>query len=146
MWLAEVKGISNFTGAKWELEEYFKEFQEDFNTASFPNVKYYDYERWEMEEYKRNQEGEGEHVSKQQSDEAVHRAEQRAAQEKKRNDELRSTMAGMSREKMAEMRGKELLKAEMENAYKMGDSEKVEKIQLRMKPDPKEKEEAHPWA
>jgi hypothetical protein len=34
---------------------YFKDFMEDYNTATMPHEKYYNYERWEMEEYRRKQ-------------------------------------------------------------------------------------------
>ena len=33
--------------------EYFKEYAEDYNTATMPHIKYYDYNKLEMEEYAR---------------------------------------------------------------------------------------------
>ena len=39
--------ITNFN----ELVEYFKEYAEDYNTATMPHIKYYDYNKLEMEEY-----------------------------------------------------------------------------------------------
>ena len=35
--------------------EYFKCFVEDYNTATMPHKKYYDYNKWEMKEYQRKQ-------------------------------------------------------------------------------------------
>ena len=32
---------------------YFKEFMEDYNTATMPHEKFYNFEKWEMEEYRR---------------------------------------------------------------------------------------------
>jgi hypothetical protein len=33
----------------------FKDFIEDYNTASMPHEKYYNYEAWEMNEYRKAQ-------------------------------------------------------------------------------------------
>ena len=33
--------------------QHFKQFMEDYNTATMPHVKFYYYERWEMAEYER---------------------------------------------------------------------------------------------
>jgi hypothetical protein len=35
--------------------QYFKEFCEDYNTATMPHEKFYNYEAWEMNEYRKNQ-------------------------------------------------------------------------------------------
>ena len=51
----------------------------------------------------------------------------------------------MNKDKIAEMKGQDLLRAEMANAFKVGDSEKVDKIKKRMEPVV-EKGEKHPWA
>ena len=52
IWLEEVKGIPQGTNVpKWEMTESFKEYAEDFNTATLPHEKYYDYDKWELEEY-----------------------------------------------------------------------------------------------
>ena len=34
---------------------YFKDFIEDYNTATMPHEKYYNYEVWEMNEYRKAQ-------------------------------------------------------------------------------------------
>jgi hypothetical protein len=33
------------------MKEYFKEYIEDFNTATLPHEKYVNYEKWEMQEW-----------------------------------------------------------------------------------------------
>lgn len=35
--------------------KYFKDYIEDYNTATMPSDKYYNYEHWEMAEYRRKQ-------------------------------------------------------------------------------------------
>ena len=34
---------------------YFKDFIEDYNTATMPHEKYYNFEAWEMNEYRKAQ-------------------------------------------------------------------------------------------
>lgn len=36
-----------------QIMQHFKSFIEDYNTATMPHEKYYNYERWEMMEYER---------------------------------------------------------------------------------------------
>lgn len=38
-----------------KIMQWFKSYIEDYNTATMPHPKFYHYERWEMEEYQRQQ-------------------------------------------------------------------------------------------
>ena len=38
-----------------QVMTYFKDFIEDYNTATMPHEKYYNYEAWEMKEYRKAQ-------------------------------------------------------------------------------------------
>jgi hypothetical protein len=52
----EVKGMAGIMGqSKRDVMTYFKDFIEDYNTATMPHEKYYNYEFWEMNEYKKAQ-------------------------------------------------------------------------------------------
>ena len=44
IWMENVKGLGGFNGPKWEMHNYFKEYAEDYNTATLPHIKYYG--RW----------------------------------------------------------------------------------------------------
>merc|ERR1712161_137040 len=77
--------------------EYFKEFCEDYNTATMPHEKYYDYDKWEMEEYRKNR-ARGSAIS----DEAQHLVEMRRTKERKRMEELKMVKDGMNKEKVEE--------------------------------------------
>ena len=138
MWLAEVKGVASFTGPKYELLEFFKEYAEDFNTATLPHMKYYDYDKWEMEDYaKKKQEAESAAMgggSKARSDEFKHREEMKKREEEKRRAEVELMRATVSA-KRDEMKNQAFLKAELENAYKTGDQEKIRKIKKRLEPE-----------
>ncbi len=61
----------SFTGRKWELQNYITEYMEDYNTATLPHIKYYNYDKWEMGEYQNNKAktAEGSSVKR---DEALH--------------------------------------------------------------------------
>lgn len=36
-----------------EVMKYFRDFMEDYNTATMPHEKYYHYDKWEMADYQR---------------------------------------------------------------------------------------------
>jgi len=138
MWLSEVKGIASFNGPKGELLELYKQFAEDYNTATLPHIKYYDYDKWEMEEYaRRKREAEDAATgggSKAKSDEFRHREEMREERERKRRAEVELMRATVSA-KREEMKSQALLKAELENAYKTGDQEKIRSLKRRLEPE-----------
>ena len=45
--MAEVKGVPGvMTESKRDIMAHFKSYMEDFNTATMPHHKYYDFEKW----------------------------------------------------------------------------------------------------
>jgi len=144
-WMAEVKKIPSFTGPKWELMEYFKEFCEDFNTATMSHVKYYNYDKWEMEEYARQKESlknKGGAIS----DEAKHLEYLRQKQIEKKKKEEEMVRGMMSKEKIEEMKMQAQLKMEMNLAFKTGDEETKRRLMKKLEPDEKKISVAHPWS
>lgn len=137
IWMAEVKGIPQGSNlAKWELSDYTKEFVEDFNTATFPHQKFYDYDTWEMEEYNRKKE-ESQQKPGAHSDEWQYREEMQKKAEVKRNKEFQIVKTMMSKEKIEEMKSQARLKSEMENAYRVGDEKTRLKLQKKLEPEKK---------
>lgn len=118
---------------------------EDYNTATMPHVKYYNYDKWEMEEYQR-QKNDAAAKGGIISDEIRHLEEIRHTREEKRKEEMNMVMGTMSKEKIAEMKRQQLLKHEMAQAFKTGDEEKRKKIQKRLEPEEEKRSAAHPWA
>ena len=58
-YMSEVKKLPDVMGqGKREMMMHFKSFIEDFNTATMPHDKYYNYEAWEVAEYRRRQQQE----------------------------------------------------------------------------------------
>jgi len=141
MWLEEVKGIGGFNGPKWELQNYFKEYAEDYNTNTLPHIKYYDYDKWEMAEYERSKREAASAAaatsSSAQRDEAMHRLQKQEAARNKREEERNLVRSMMSREKIEEMKRKKQLQAEMEHAFKTGDRETYRRLQKRLEPEEK---------
>ena len=137
-----MKGIASFNGPKHELMEFYKEYMEDYNTATLPHVKYYDFLKWEMEEYARKKKeahdkataaGGGEdHVA---LDELRHKEEMAKRAKQKKLDELRQVTACMTTEKREEMKNQARLRHEMAVAYKTGDEETRKKLQRRLEPE-----------
>ena len=140
-WLAEVKGVASFTGPKWELQNYFKDFCEDFNTATMPHEKYYDLEKWEMEEYERQRAKAEETAAKTgstaRSDEIRHREEMIRKEEEKKRAELDMVRQTLKSGKIEEMKAQAALRTELEIAYKTGDQAKVKKLKKKLEPEEK---------
>lgn len=139
-WLAEVRGVPSFNGPKYELMSYFADFVEDFNTATLPHIKYYDYDKWEMEEYTRQKEAAlakagGNDANNLALDEMRHREDMAKRAKDKRNAELLLTRQCMTSDKIDEMKNQARMRHEMAVAYKMGDEEKRKKLQKRLEPE-----------
>jgi len=49
-WMIEVKNMSREQLSRKEEKDMFNEFREDFNTATFPNEKYYSLARWHAQQ------------------------------------------------------------------------------------------------
>jgi hypothetical protein len=136
VWLEEVKGILSFSGPKWELQNYFKDYMEDFNTATLPHIKYYDYEKWEMEDYQKNNAASAtSNKSTAQRDEALHMQSLQEKAQEKRHEEIKLVRNMMSTEKREEMKRKAELQAEMAHAYKTGDQETYLRLKSRLEPE-----------
>ncbi len=138
-WLADVKGIPISSGniPKGEMMEYFREYAEDFNTATLPHIKYYDFDTWEMEDYER-QKSKNKAISVVKSDEWEYQEEQRRKAKAKQEAELnriKTGLMGRNRDQLEDMKRQSYLKAELANAYKVGDEEKVKRLQRKLEPE-----------
>jgi hypothetical protein len=135
VWMEEVKGLQGFNGPKWEMQNYFKEYAEDYNTATLPHLKYYDYDKWEMEEYQKNKAKAEASASSSQKLEAAHYREQQEAARNKKAEELGLVRSLMSKEKIEEMKRKKQLQAEMAHAFKTGDQKRYLQLKARLEPE-----------
>jgi hypothetical protein len=61
--------------------------------------------------------------------------QRKLTREQRKQQRLNETISLMDKDKIEEMRHQKLLMAEMQAAYKLGDLEKVKKIELRLNPE-----------
>ena len=136
IWMAEVKAIPSFTGSKWELQEHFKEYAEDYNILQQPHKKYYDYDKWEMEEYEKQKKQENSKMASSNSmlaDEARHQAGLHQKQEQKRQDEMQFVQATiLNSSKLEDMKRQKDLQAELQHAFKIGDKERIARTKQKL--------------
>ena len=138
VWMAEVKGIQSITRPHWEANNYFAEYCEDYNTATLPHIKYYDYDDWEMKEYHKKQQSEATKMSSSNimlADEAQHAEEMRQPATEKAKAELDLLWSTMYLEKIQDMKHKAQLQSELAHAFKMGDIKMQKRIQCKLEPD-----------
>ncbi|CAM9367408.1 unnamed protein product, partial [Choristocarpus tenellus] len=141
VWMVEQKGIGNLDMmAKWETKEYFKGYMEDFNTATLPHPKYVDLEKWEIKEYNRKKAKEARKRTTGDS-EALRQDEMEVQRNRIKKKELanqefdRLVKASITGKKRESMQSQDLLRAEMQMAYKQGDMTTVKRIEKRLEPD-----------
>lgn len=136
MWLSQVKGITSLP--KYQESEYFEEYREDYNTATLPHRKYYDYDSWEMQEYQKQQQLKGNtNESAIIADERAHREMLRKQAQEAERAKFTAALSTLNAQKIAEMRHQEQLKVEMEIAFRTGDREKYSKLKDKLQPDEK---------
>lgn len=152
-YMSEVKKMPGIMGqGKREIREYFKSFMEDYNTATMPHVKFYNYEAWEVEDYKRQQDKKvSRHSSKIPdtfNDEEERRAEIRRGREQLEKREFDTLLSKLARDKnlREDMRRQDELRLEYQMAYKQGDMDKVKRIEKLLAPDEEGPAMKHPWA
>lgn len=134
-WMEEVKGVPQGANiARWEVTNFMKEYAEDFNTATLPHVKYYDYDKWEMEDYNKRKE-ESKRKKGALSDEIEYQEEMKKRAEEKRRREFEMVKAMMSKDRIDEMKKQSQLRAELQNAYRVGDEKTRKRLQKKLEPE-----------
>ncbi|KAK3243140.1 hypothetical protein CYMTET_47197 [Cymbomonas tetramitiformis] len=139
LWCAEVKQVNIEGLAKWEEKDLFREYAEEYNTASLPDKKYYDYEAWEIK--RRVKEARrGAKAAKEEktsfNDEDDRRAELMRDRQIRKHEEvlnLRKTLVASG--VVDDMREQEQLKALMQQHYRTGDMNAARALAQRLAPD-----------
>lgn len=140
LWAMEVKKIDIEAMPRSEEKEMFKDYMEEYNTATLPHKKYYDLDMYEKQQAAKAarkgisaKEGAVERTA---FDDEMERKRE-MAEERKRlaaermqraYNELRTT------DKAKDMREQQMLRSQMELAYKTGDHKKAEKLAELLKP------------
>jgi hypothetical protein len=141
IWMSEIHGVhlSIVNIPKYELQQYFDTFREDYNTATLPHIKYYNYDKWELEEHSRlRQESLKDSSSfKAWEDERVHANKLQFLAKQKEQAAMELVAASMNSSKIADMQHQKQLQAQMQVAFKMGDSETYRKLKEKLQPPDK---------
>jgi hypothetical protein len=160
-YMEEVKHMPGIIGqGRREVMEWFRCYMEDYNTATMPHVKYYNLEAWEMKDYHEQQEAERKSRKKRSrhgsggdgydyvsdteetagygfNDEQLVREEKKRQRELEERRQFEEMKAKIARDKVRreEMRDQEILRNELQVAYRQGDMETVKRLERRLAPD-----------
>jgi hypothetical protein len=141
VWLSEVKGmhLSQISIPRHEVQKYFEDYVEDFNTATLPHVKYYDYDTWERQEYYSKAKGADGAVTSNtaQMDEIRHQQEQMQKKQMRKEAERAALLSTFDAAKVQEMKHQSSLRAEMQVAFKTGDQATYRRLKEKLEPDEK---------
>lgn len=129
---------------------------EDYNTATMPHEKYYNYERWEMMEYQRSKlEQQQRALSSSEfdapiafNDEEIRRKELKRQKEEAENKEFQQLKQKMAQNKdiQGDMRRQAQLSTELQLAFKRGDTATVKRLERMLAPEEPKMVVKHPWA
>jgi len=139
-----------------QVMQHFKGFIEDYNTATMPHKKFYNYEMWEMLEYQRNKQeqsssshkdGDGFLQDRFHNDEEAHRLERKLLKEEQERNAFNIVKDRLAKDKdtLESMKRQSDIKLEMQLAFKRGDTEHLKKLERSLIPD-KEESVKHPWS
>ena len=154
-YMDEVHRVANVLSLpKREMMAHYRTFMEDFNTATMPNEKYYNIERWEMDAYHQAQafkqqglvaDGSVRTVFDDEAERNAERRRQKLEQEAVQFSVLKQQMA-QRQNLIDDMRRQETLRNEQVLAFKAGDRETLKKIERKLAPDQAAPVAKHPWA
>ena len=131
MWLAEINSVPIASAVpKYELHQYFDTYREDFNTATLPHIKYYDYDSWEMQEYQNNKlkQPNANHTTRA-TDEDQHRRQRRQLEQQQQQLATASV-----RVKRADMERQAQLQVQMQVAFRTGDQGTYRRLKAQLEP------------
>lgn len=142
VWLAEVKGISPEAPVpKGELQAYFSDFAEDFNTCTLPSEKYYSLAKWEESQQRLGTAAKGAAAASSTGamsilDDAAER-QRRLAVEKRKAEEamLQRYRENMDADKIAAINREKELQLRLQHAFKTGDRREAERLQRMLDPE-----------
>lgn len=138
-WLGEVKQVNMETLPAWEEKQMFKEYMEDYNTATFPSKKYYDldlYHRRKM--MKEVEKGALKAIQAERTvfnDEEQRRQELRRERDQQKEAEIEALKHSMQSGMAKAMREQAQLREEMNYQFRLGNFEAAAAIQKRLDPD-----------
>jgi len=144
VWAMEVKKANTDAMGQMQQKDLFKEYMEDYNTATMPSQKYYNLQAWDTKQsYKRQKRAKnnemddaGKAALASFDDEAARREEIRHQQAKKQEQALQDEVRRMrgDKSKVEEMRHQSQLRTHMDQLNRAGQTEQAAKIAARLAP------------
>ncbi|CAO2833408.1 unnamed protein product [Amaranthus hypochondriacus] len=138
-WLSEVKQVNLESLSNWEEKKMFKEYMEDYNTATFPSKKYYDLDAYHSRKVEKEMKKGFKKVVKSErtvfDDEEQRRQELLQAREKQKEQEVEALKCAMKSGMAQAMKEQARLKEEMTYLFKIGNIEAATAIQKKLDPD-----------
>ncbi|PHJ24268.1 u4 tri-snrnp-associated [Cystoisospora suis] len=137
LWLMEVKDKNLEELSGWEERELFRDYMEDYNTATFPSKKYYNLELFEAKQRLKRTNLQETRELTDFNDEARRKREIKTIQEQRRIEETKEQLRSMreDRDKVHDMRHQQLLKSKIETLYRMGANAEAKKLAELLEPD-----------
>ncbi|CAK9219772.1 unnamed protein product [Sphagnum troendelagicum] len=140
-WLAEVKKVNLETLTTREEKDMFKQYMEDYNTATFPSKKYYNIDIYHRRKMTKMHVKGMKKLAKKQSertefnDEEQKRQEMMTERAKQKEAEVEALKRSMQSGMGQAMREQAVLREEMQYHYRLGNFEAAAAIQRRLDPD-----------
>mmetsp|Transcript_91886 Transcript_91886/g.163582 ORF Transcript_91886/g.163582 Transcript_91886/m.163582 type:complete len:289 (-) Transcript_91886:117-983(-) len=145
LWAAEVRKVNTDALGQMQQKDLFKEFVEDYNTATMPSKKYYNLQVFEQESAnKRRKQKVGEQIDTAQKsslvsfdDEKARRDEIMAHKAKKAESLVSQEVNAlrMNKEKAADMKNQAILQTQRDMLNKVGRGDAAAKINDRLNPN-----------
>lgn len=137
-WAMEVKKANTDGMGQMDMKNLFKEYIEDYNTATMPSKKYYNLQAWDtMMSKKRQKKNFGDDMTDAQKasltsfdDEKARREEMKHLEAKKQEERVTNEVRKMrgDKDKVARMNKEDHLKAHMETLQKAGHHKAASKL------------------
>eukprot|EP00928_Gymnodinium_smaydae_P072923 TRINITY_DN56202_c0_g1_i1.p1 TRINITY_DN56202_c0_g1~~TRINITY_DN56202_c0_g1_i1.p1 ORF type:complete len:291 (-),score=109.64 TRINITY_DN56202_c0_g1_i1:43-915(-) len=142
MWAMEVKKVDTDALGQMQMRDLFKEFVEDYNTATMPSKKYYNLQDWDaIMAKKRQKKTRGDEMSDAQraslasfDDESARKQEIKHLQAKKAEAQMTSELNRLRQDKskVDEMKSQNQLRSQMDMMLKAGHHKTAEKLKGRL--------------
>merc|ERR1719231_1841893 len=141
----EFKKMNTDDMGQMQMRDLFKEYVEDYNTATMPSKKYYNLEAWDAEQRgKRQKKNDAFEMSEAArasltsfDDETARKEEFKHLQAKKHEQQISEEVRKLraNREKVEEMRNQNNLRTHMDHLRKQGAEDSAAKIKDRLNPN-----------
>merc|ERR1712085_127982 len=141
-WAIEVRKENTDVMCQMDMKNLFKEYIEDYNTATMPTKKYYNLQTWDtLLSKKRQAKNRGNEMSEAQKgsmvsfdDEKARREEIKHIQAKKQEDQITNEVRRMrtDKTKVSEMKSQTMLKTKIDMLQKSGFTKEADKLIRKM--------------